>query len=78
MSGRGRIVLSSRLSYDGEWVDGKCHGKGHCTYVNGDKYVGEYCDGKRGGYGQLVTAEGHTVRPRGQLGGILACGSWGV
>jgi hypothetical protein len=42
MSGRGRIVLKDKLTYDGEWRDGKCHGKGHCTYKNGDKYVGEY------------------------------------
>ena len=32
--------------YNGEWKDGKHHGKGKMTYANGDVYDGEWEDGK--------------------------------
>ena len=33
--------------YDGEWKDGKKHGRGVLTCANGEKYDGEWKDGKR-------------------------------
>ena len=37
--------------YDGEWKDGKMHGKGVYTYINGDQYEGEYSDNVINGSG---------------------------
>ena len=35
--------------YEGEFKDGKCHGRGTEKFANGDVYEGEYKDGKRHG-----------------------------
>ncbi len=44
--------------YVGEVKEGKLHGKGTYTYVNGDKYVGEYKDGEMNGQGTATFANG--------------------
>lgn len=61
MSGKGRIVLRNRLTYDGEWREGKCHGKGQCRYHSGDKFIGDYRGGKRCGFGRMVKSDGHVL-----------------
>ncbi|PYH88198.1 MATH and UCH domain protein [Aspergillus ellipticus CBS 707.79] len=50
--GNGFMEYPTGDTYDGDWVDGICHGQG--TYVErktGNKYVGGYKDGKRHGKG---------------------------
>eukprot|EP00948_MAST-09A_sp_MAST-9A-sp1_P003568 g3568.t1 len=39
--------------YDGEWVDGKRHGRGTMVYRDGSKYVGEYENGLFHGFGVM-------------------------
>lgn len=45
--------------YDGEWKDGKKHGRGAMTFGNGDKYDGEWKRGKEHG-GVWTSVEGDT------------------
>ena len=44
--------------YIGELKDGKPHGQGTATYVDGDKYVGDYKDGERTGEGTIFWDNG--------------------
>lgn len=44
--------------YEGEFFNGKLHGKGIYTYANGDKYVGEFVDGKFTGRGTFTCSNG--------------------
>ena len=46
-------------TYDGEWKDGKKHGKGVYTWPTGDKYDGEWKDGKKHGKGAQTWPDGH-------------------
>ena len=48
--------------YVGEVKEGKLHGKGTYTYVNGDKYVGEYKDGEMNGQGTSSGGKGKTLK----------------
>ena len=41
--------LSSKHSYEGEWIEGKMQGKGVQVFARGDRYEGEYHDGHRNG-----------------------------
>ena len=47
-----------RRKYVGQWKNGKQHGQGTYTYVNGDKYVGEWKKGLRHGKGIFMHADG--------------------
>jgi len=55
--GRGD-PLAIGNGYDGEWKDGKRHGRGTHEYTNGNKYVGEWKDGKPNGQGTANYADG--------------------
>ena len=41
-NGFGKYKYLDGDSYEGEWKDGKYHGKGTKTFLNGEKYVGEF------------------------------------
>ena len=43
---------------EGEWKDGKTHGKGHIKYVSGNTYTGDWVNGNREGHGVLVYKSG--------------------
>eukprot|EP00936_MAST-01D_sp_MAST-1D-sp1_P002661 g2661.t1 len=50
----------SDYTYDGEWKDGKQHGRGTLTWANGNKYDGNWKDGNwEGGHWQHSTTAGH-------------------
>ena len=55
--GRGD-PLAIGNGYDGEWKDGKRHGRGTHEYTNGNIYVGEWKDGKRNGHGAFTWTDG--------------------
>lgn len=44
--------------YEGNFKEGKRHGKGQFTYANGDKYDGEWAEGRPNGLGARVTKNG--------------------
>ena len=44
--------------YEGEWLDGKMHGRGLYTFPNGNKYDGEWQDDVKEGYGVLQYING--------------------
>ena len=44
--------------YEGEYKDGKCHGRGVCVRADGSRYEGGYEDGKCHGRGVCVRADG--------------------
>lgn len=46
------------LSYKGEWVDFKKHGKGELVFANGDVYTGDFRKDMRAGFGLMVFASG--------------------
>ena len=43
---------------EGEWKDGKRHGKGHIKYVSGDTYTGDWVNDNREGHGVYVFKSG--------------------
>ena len=45
-------------TYIGEFKDGKRHGQGTFTYVDGSKYIGEWMKSERHGYGTLIKKNG--------------------
>jgi hypothetical protein len=47
-------------TFDGEFKDGKKHGRGVLTLSSGTKYDGEWQDGKRHGWGVFKYADGAT------------------
>ena len=53
-----RKVYKNGDIYEGEFRDGKRHGRGVYRFANGDTYEGEYRNGKRCGYGRFSFANG--------------------
>jgi hypothetical protein len=59
----GKITFAgSGVSYQGEFLDGRPHGKGRSKLPNGDIYVGEYLNGKRHGQGEMRSAADGSIR----------------
>lgn len=59
----GKIKFASTgVEYEGEFLDGRPHGRGRSKLPNGDVYVGEYLDGKRHGKGTMRSAADGSVR----------------
>ena len=52
-TGISKLYSNNKLIYviEGEFKEGKPHGKGTSTFINGNKYVGEFKDGLRTGQG---------------------------
>mgnify|MGYP001131685251 CR=1 FL=1 len=46
---RGILSYADGDRYEGEWKNGKMHGKGVYVYANGDRYDGEWSEDKRHG-----------------------------
>ena len=44
--------------YEGDWRDGKPHGRGKMTYPNGDVYEGDWLHGKANGIGKYTYRDG--------------------
>jgi hypothetical protein len=44
--------------YEGDFVDGKCSGKGTFTTSSGDRYSGDWINNKREGNGQAIWGDG--------------------
>ena len=60
-SGEGRLFWHSSTGedvYEGEFRDGKIHGRGNFFYANGNRYEGEWHDGKKHGRGTYTWTEG--------------------
>ena len=60
-SGRGRQIWRGSYGesvYEGEYRDGKRHGRGTLTFASGARYEGEYRDGNRHGHGTYTFADG--------------------
>lgn len=45
-------------SYEGDWVYGKCEGKGTLIWNDGSRYVGDWKNDKREGYGTQYNSDG--------------------
>ena len=52
------VYLLTKETYVGERENGKYHGQGTLTYLDGDKYVGEFKDGKKHGQGTYTWSDG--------------------
>jgi hypothetical protein len=50
--------IKAGVSYDGDWFNGKMHGKGVYTFASGAKYEGDWVDDKRHGKGVYTYADG--------------------
>jgi len=58
-NGWGKAYFNNGSMYDGEWKDGKMHGKAQEFYADGTlQYDGYYKDGFRHGRGKSYTKEG--------------------
>ncbi len=51
----------NRISYDGEWKEGKITGKGTFIWKNGEKYVGEWLNNLRHGHGVETYPENDSI-----------------
>jgi hypothetical protein len=61
--------------YEGEWYDGKPHGRGTMTEANGNVYTGEWSKGKQHGNGRMIGADRNIYA--GQQGGVVTYdGQW--
>ena len=45
--------MKDGYTYEGQFVNDKPHGKGKCTYTNGDEYEVQYSDGNLKGQGTI-------------------------
>jgi hypothetical protein len=52
------FMKKAKVGYEGEYKDGKRHGKGKLTYSSAEVYEGEWKDGKYHGKGKLTYAGG--------------------
>ena len=52
------VLSAEGRTYEGEWRNGKGHGKGSYTFPNGEKYIGEYKEGEVHGKGTLTFPDG--------------------
>ena len=50
------------VTIDGEWVEGRPHGRGVYTWPSGARYDGEYERGDMHGYGVKIYADGRVER----------------
>lgn len=57
-NGFGKFKSPDGETYDGNYYEGKMHGKGTKTYSNKDIYEGEWVNGMREGKGKLTLATG--------------------
>ncbi|AVK75186.1 Morn repeat domain containing protein [Pandoravirus quercus] len=55
----GAYIWPDGQRYDGEFTDGRLHGRGSCTYVDGSHYDGEWVRGEKHGHGVMTYAGGH-------------------
>ena len=53
--------------YEGEWKDGKPHGRGKCIYADGVLYEGEWKDGQSHGYGKIKSQMVICMRESGRI-----------
>jgi len=53
-----------KQSYEGNWKNGKMHGRGKLTFENGDFFQGEFVDGVREGNGVLRINNGRNISGR--------------
>jgi hypothetical protein len=53
-----RLALPNGKVYEGEYMDGKPHGRGIMKWRDGREYEGEWKEGKMHGHGKLVTDNG--------------------
>ena len=56
----GTRMWASGDVYEGDFKDGKQHGKGKYTLASGDVYEGDFKDGKQHGKGKYSSADGTT------------------
>ncbi|CEM15725.1 unnamed protein product [Vitrella brassicaformis CCMP3155] len=75
-----RSLDGERKRYEGEWKDGKHHGKGKEFSQDRAVYEGDFVDGKREGHGEefingKVTYRGVWVRGE-KKGAVVATGMW--
>lgn len=52
----GKMVYSLGGSYEGQWKEGKFHGKGKVTYVGGRTITTEFVEGRRVGQAPAATS----------------------
>jgi len=57
-NGYGTCLFSNGAKYQGEFRDGKLHGKGIFYYTDGNKYIGDWADQMRSGKGRMIYANG--------------------
>ena len=53
--GQGKYFYSDGGSYEGEWKNGKRHGKGLLTLSDGRKYFGKWNLGRKNDTGIIIT-----------------------
>ncbi|CAM9146497.1 unnamed protein product, partial [Lampetra planeri] len=56
--GRGRALLPSGDTYEGDYVAGQRHGQGSYRFKSGSLYRGDYQQGRKHGYGAFHYPDG--------------------
>ena len=58
----GSVITPSGASYLGEFLNGKFHGLGTFTYLDGTRYVGFWSNGQANGEGLEIRIDGSVIR----------------
>ena len=59
--------------YDGQWQNGRKHGKGSYTWRDGEKYEGQWKGDQRNGEGNVTRVDGTREKGRWNEGARVEC-----
>lgn len=48
------VQIDSHGTYEGQWQDGRMHGEGTFTWIDGKTYTGQWARGKKHGFGKVT------------------------
>ncbi len=72
ITGEGTYIYEGGVgTYEGEFLEGRPHGKGECVYANGEKYLGEWQNGGFHGQGTLLLNDGTKVSGTWENGSLI-------
>ena len=58
INGFGCFEWVNKKKYEGEWKEGRMHGKGTLVNPDGSIYTGEFVNDSKVGYGEFLYADG--------------------
>lgn len=76
INGQGTFIFKDGRSYDGEWKDGKFHGRGTLTVPKKVKYIGNFKEDIISGDGTIIYSDGTKLMSHWEGGEIDGDTTW--